>query len=141
MSTVESLYKQKWAEVEFDSDKNAIVVHWDGFVSIEQFKETMLKALDAFYEKGALHWLIDQTNRQAVHPTINEWVIEQFYPLLIDAAKPKSRMAVVVSKDVFGRFSMRNQTDGLVSKYEGKMIPYKYFKSVAEAAEWLENLH
>jgi hypothetical protein len=47
----------------------------------------------------------------------------------------------VVSKDVFGRFSMRNQTDGLVSKYEGKMIPYKYFKSVAEAAEWLENLH
>jgi hypothetical protein len=135
---METVHEAKWATVQYDPQLNAIIVVWQGFVNMEGFKETMMAALDAFYDKDALYWLIDQTERQAIHPTINEWVVESFYPLLIDAAKAKSKMAVIVSKDVFGRFSMRNQTDSLLSKYDKQMIPYQYFKTQDEATQWLQ---
>ncbi len=97
----------------------------------------MLKALEFYIEKKAKHWIIDQTERQAVHPKVNEWVLEEFYPKLLEVAQKDARMAVIVPKDVFGRFSMNNQTESLTKKYD-EMIPYHYFQSFSEVEKWLE---
>ncbi|AFM04067.1 hypothetical protein Fleli_1657 [Bernardetia litoralis DSM 6794] len=132
----ESLYKQSNVEVSYDTDNSAIYIYWKGFVMLDDFKDAMLKALDFYTEKKALHWIIDQTERQAVHPKVNEWVLEEFYPKLLDATQKDAKMAVIVPKDVFGRFSMKNQTEGLTKKFE-EMIPYQYFQSFSEVVRWL----
>ncbi len=132
----ESLYKQPNVEISHDTTNSAIYIYWKGFVMLDDFKKAMLKALDFYQEKQALHWIIDQTERQAVHPKVNEWVLEEFYPKLLEVAQKDAKMAVIVPKDVFGRFSMKSQTDSLTKKYE-EMIPYQYFQSLSEAVKWL----
>lgn len=133
----ESLYKQPNVEVFHDTITSAIYIYWKGFVMVEDFKKAMLKALEFYIEKKAKHWIIDQTERQAVHPKVNEWVLEEFYPKLLEVAQKDARMAVIVPKDVFGRFSMNSQTESLTKKYE-EMIPYQYFQSLSEVLKWLE---
>lgn len=132
----ESLYKQPNVEIFYDKENSAIYIHWKGFVMLDDFKKAMLKALEFYIEKNALHWIIDQTERQAVHPKVNEWVLEELYPKLYAAAGRDAKMAVIVPKDVFGRFSMKSQTESLTKKYE-EMIPYQYFQSLSEATRWL----
>jgi hypothetical protein len=132
----ESLYKQPNVEVSYDTDNSAIYIYWKGFVMVDDFQKAMLKALDFYTEKKALHWIIDQTERQAVHPKVNEWVLEEFYPKLLEVAQKNAKMAVIVPKDVFGRFSMKSQTESLTKKFE-EMIPYQYFQSFLEATRWL----
>ncbi|PIY08710.1 MAG: hypothetical protein COZ18_10910 [Flexibacter sp. CG_4_10_14_3_um_filter_32_15] len=132
----ESLYKQPNVEISHDAANSAIYIYWKGFVMLDDFKKAMLKALDFYQEKQALHWIIDQTERQAVHPKVNEWVLEEFYPKLLEMAQKDAKMAVIVPKDVFGRFSMKSQTDSLTKKYE-EMIPYQYFQSLSETEKWL----
>jgi hypothetical protein len=132
-----TLLQERHATVEYDKENDAICITWRGLIMLEDFKSTMHAALEAFHEHKAKHWIIDQTMRQAVHPDINEWVVESFYPLMIDAKQEDSKIAVIVSKDVFARFSMRNQTDSLVGKYEGKMLPFGYFDSLTDTKEWL----
>lgn len=134
-SSKESLYKQPNVEVFFYKEHSAIYVYWTGFVMLDDFKKAMLKALEFYKEKHAKHWLIDQTERQAVHPKVNEWVLEEFYPKLLEVAQKDAKMAVIVPKDVFGRFSMKSQTESLTKKYE-EMIPYQYFQSLSEATKW-----
>ncbi len=134
--SIESLYKQPNVEISYDKENSAIYIYWKGFVMLDDFKKAMLKALDFYIEKKALHWIIDQTERQAVHPKVNEWVLEEFYPKLYVAAGKDAKMAVIVPKDVFGRFSMKSQTESLTKKYE-EMIPYQYFQSLSEAVRWL----
>ena len=132
----ESLYKQSNVEIFQDTTSSAIYIHWKGFVMLDDFKKAMLKALSFYSERKASHWIIDQTERQAVHPKVNEWVLEEFYPKLLEVAQKDAKMAVIVPKDVFGRFSMKSQTDSLTKKYEN-MIPYQYFQSLSEAVKWL----
>ena len=131
----ESLYKQPNVEIYYDTEHSAIYIYWKGFVMLDDFKIAMLKALEFYQEKNAKHWLIDQTERQAVHPKVNEWVLEEFYPKLLKVAEKDAKMAVIVPKDVFGRFSMNSQTESLTKKY-AEMIPYQYFKSLSEATKW-----
>ncbi len=132
----QSLYKQPNVEIFYDKENSAIYVYWKGFVMVDDFKSAMIKALDFYTEKKALHWIIDQTERQAVHPKVNEWVLEEFYPKLLEVAQKDAKMAVIVPKDVFGRFSMTSQTESLTKKFE-EMIPYHYFQSLSEAIRWL----
>ncbi len=131
----ESLYKQNQVEIFHDTDNSAIYIYWKGFVMLDDFKKAMLKALDFYIKKNTLHWIIDQTERQAVHPKVNEWVLEELYPKIYEAAKKDAKMAVIIPKDVFGRFSMNKQTEGLTQKYK-EMIPYQYFESLKEAIKW-----
>ena len=132
----ELLYKQTNVEISYNKTNSAIYIYWKGFVMLDDFKKAMLKALSFYIEKNAIHWIIDQTERQAVHPKVNEWVLEDFYPKLLEVAQKDAKMAVIVPKDVFGRFSMKSQTERLTKKFE-EMIPYKYFQSFAEVAKWL----
>lgn len=132
----ELLYKKPNVEIFYDTTSSSIYVYWKGFVMVEDFKKAMLKALEFYIEKKALHWIIDQTERQAVHPKVNEWVLEEFYPKLLEVARKEAKMAVIVPKDVFGRFSMKNQTESLTKKFE-EMIPYQYFQSLSEVEKWL----
>ncbi|WP_338760018.1 hypothetical protein WAF17_12795 [Bernardetia sp. ABR2-2B] len=132
----ESLYKQPNVEISHDTINSAIYIYWKGFVMLDDFKKAMRKALGFYQEKNALHWIIDQTERQAVHPKVNEWVLEEFYPKLLEVAQKDAKMAVIVPKDVFGNFSMKSQTESLNKKFE-EMIPYQYFQSFSEVTKWL----
>ncbi|MCC5946126.1 MAG: hypothetical protein JJT94_14445 [Bernardetiaceae bacterium] len=133
-----TLLQERHATVEYDKESKAICITWRGFIMLDDFKNTMLTALEAFHEHRAKHWIIDQTMRQAVQPAINEWVINEYYPMMIDAKQEDSKIAVIVSKDVFARFSMRNQADSLVGKYEGRMLPFGYFESLTDTKKWLQ---
>ena len=132
----EQLYKKKFASICFETESKSIEIVWNGFVKLEEFKEAMNAALDFYYEKNATNWLIDQTNRQAVPASVNEWVVNEFFPRLLDAATPGCKIATIVSKDVFSRFTMRTQTDSLLSKYDKKMVPFEYFQNESEAYLW-----
>ncbi|WP_375558821.1 hypothetical protein ACE193_13870 [Bernardetia sp. OM2101] len=132
----ESLYKQSNVEISHDTIHSAIYIYWKGFVMLDDFKKAMRKALEFYQDKNATHWIIDQTERQAVHPKVNEWVLEEFYPKLLEVAQKDAKMAVIVPKDVFGRFSMKNQTESLTKKFT-EMIPYQYFQTFSEVVKWL----
>jgi hypothetical protein len=132
----ESLYKQSNVGVSYDTENSAIYIYWKGFIMLDDFKKAMLKALEFYTDKNAKYWIIDQIERQAVHLTVNEWVLEEFYPKLLAVAQKDAKMAVIVPKDVFGRFSMKNQTESLTKKFT-EMIPYQYFQSFSEAIKWL----
>lgn len=131
------VFKSKSAHVTYDPSTRIIKIIWTGFVRLEDFKQAMLAAFDAFVINDAYHWLIDQTNRQAVSNDINEWVVKEIFPKMIEAAKPFTRTATVLSKDVFGRFTMKTQATNLVETFQEKVIPFQYFENAEEAQKWL----
>ncbi len=134
---MEKLFQSKSAAVFFDEASGILKIVWKGFVRFDEFKNIMDNALELFIQKNARHWLIDQTERQAVSNEINEWVVNDFFKRLLDAATPVTCLATVVSKDVFGRHTMKTQTNNIVKTYNEKVVPFEYFDSEIEAQKWL----
>ena len=134
---MEKLLQSKSAVIFFDEQNSLIKIVWKGFVRFEEFKEVMNNALEFFIEKKAVHWLIDQTERQAVSNEINEWVVNDFFKRLLENASHVTCIATILSKDVFGRHSMKTQTNNLVKTYNENVVPFEYFDNETEAVKWL----
>jgi hypothetical protein len=134
---MENLYQSKSAKIYFDEAAAVIKIVWSGFVRFEEFKDVMENALNFFIEKNAIHWLIDQKERQAVSNEINNWVVNDFFKRLLDAATPITCVATIVSKDVFGRHTMKTQTTEIVKTYNERVVPFEYFDNEFDAMRWL----
>jgi hypothetical protein len=127
------LHKNENLTIEYSQEGEYLVTSWNGFTSYETFAEGIDQIMTYFYEKKARGLLIDTTQHKGVEPKGQQYAAAQLndYMRLYGAVN----QAIVVSKDVFARFSVKNFTKQLAAN-EG-IFQQKYFDNLQEAKKWL----
>ncbi len=121
------------AILEFNEPLNSMEVYWKGYTKSGQYREMMEKAYDAIVQHGATQWLSDMTNSGVSSTEDQQWVMTEFIPKCAKAGV--TRVAIVLSKDVFARF----YADKFKSSLSEHASFDKYFATREKAHEWLKS--
>lgn len=120
-------------ECYYNEEIETIVSVYQGFLSIDEFKENAQKAIDIRAEKKCKKELVNTENLEIMLKEIQEWLNDYWFPT---SEKQGLRyMAFIKPKSVFGDLSVR--ATNAASEMKGA-IEIAYFESIEEAKEWLE---
>ncbi|MEJ8758352.1 hypothetical protein WG947_15165 [Pontibacter sp. H259] len=130
---METLYfENENVRVSYDETTGLGTAVWQGFQSSEQFRSNGLKCLQLMNEKGLTRWLADSRKMKAIRLQDQQWVIEEFVPMLLSS--PLRRMANLVSEDIFNKMAFEQMI-----RRSGDLGDFRLneFEDKAAALDWL----
>lgn len=119
--------------ISYDPEQQLGMAVWNGFLSSEEFRESVEICLNLMNDQKLLRWLGDNRKLRAIRQTDQDWFVEHILPKL--AAGTLRRNASVVSEDLFNRMAVEQ----IIKRAEnlGDMS-LRDFDSVEDAMAWLQ---
>lgn len=131
-------FEDNLASVGFDKDTDATYMIFKDNVSSDQFIDVhkkvveMLNIMDSCSGKH----LVDTQPIKTVSLEGQKWVAENVVPVMQKKGKlPKAQIALVMSKDVFGQFAVKN-----ITKKTDEISEVNFFETTDEAKKWLKSI-
>lgn len=123
----------KESGVYFNTEIQAVVVTYSGFLTTEQFKEIAEELQKLRVKNHSTKQLSNIEEMGVLTPEIQNWLHDVWFPKAKSAGL--KHLAFVVPKSVFGKWSMNAITkdDRLVHG-----LDIQYFSSLEEARSWLK---
>ena len=128
-------YKDELGYVGYDSKDDytfmefARNVETDGFIKLHEKVVDMLKSMSTYSGKH----LVDTSRIKTISLEGQAWVVENVVPLIQKKSRSdKALIAVVLSKDVFGKFAAEN-----ISRKTNEISDTVFFKSHEDALAFL----
>jgi hypothetical protein len=135
-----SVLAGKTIEVKYHSGQNYLEIYYQGGITpSEEFREASEKSLKFAIEKSVKRWFIDQTN-MSIHPNDQKWFFEDFQPRLGQALGEGRRTAIVLAKNLFTEFSIKQENKRLLEKKAPEEMQVYFSKTREDALNWLLNL-
>lgn len=103
----------------------------DAAVSAPELQEIYEQVLAAMRRLGLNKLLSNHAQRHPIPATIQQWLTQEWVPKAIREAG-YGYCAIVESQEAMGRLAAR-----AIGSDIGKLISFRYFPTVAEAAQWL----
>ncbi len=125
-------FESKYVEVLFDESINTGIGNWNGFVSGEEYKTGLNKALELLKEKKTHKWIGNLSNMEAITEEDQRWANEVWFPNALAAGM--KRLGVVVSKDIFNQMSVEE----MLNKVESLDLVTQYFDNLENAKAWMK---
>jgi hypothetical protein len=115
-------------------DAQFAIMSWNGTITGEEYKNAHQNIYSTIAEYEVSKWIFDyQKSRKILYEDL-VWTVSDWLPkLLADFSKIISKIAVVVSKNVFSKVSIKI----IAYQIAKKGIDVAYFNNREEAAEWL----
>ena len=76
----ESIYLSEYADVFYISSKNVVLVRWKNYCELENYREVLIKALEAIKEHEECEYVADTRSGFEDNPLDTKWVSEYFMP-------------------------------------------------------------
>jgi len=102
------------------------------YVYGKELQELLLKGTELLKEKGAIKWLSDDRNSNAIRKADAEWGASVWFPLTVQYGW--KYWAIVQPEKLIGQLDMKRR----IEQYAEKGITAKMFSDLDEALEWLE---
>jgi len=125
------LYTNDFCKIFYNSTKNYLSIHWNGFPPSNDFREACMKILDFIkkYQTGKL--LTDNRNAKLFSVDDQKWLNNEWLPKAIKAGYYCS--ATLINEDVFVKTAIAN----IINKRNQDNVKAKVFISEDEAINWL----
>ena len=107
---------------------------WHKYCKGDEFREPMLKAVEAFEEHRCTKWLSDDRDFAGpLDPEDWKWGEVYFTDRIVEVGWKYS--AMVMPKEAFAQIS----TTALIHYFDAKGVEAKFFTSLEEARQWLDS--
>lgn len=127
---MKKLLDESYVLVQFDEENSVIEIIWKKFAMSKQYRNAIQTAYNAVVTYQASSWLSDMTNAGVVAMEDQKWMKEEMIPKGIEAGV--SKIAVVVSKDVFSQIFLRSIDTKLTT------FTKEHFENIKEARAWVK---
>ncbi len=132
-------FQSPHVNVYWESTPPCVHTEWHGFVTNDNLKGGLLKAVELAKEKKAWCWLSDLTDMHVYDMDDQDWIIKEFFPLLLSIGI--ERLAFIKPKLPVTKMSI----DRIMKACDPKNEKSRIFDTLEDAYQWLEtcspNLH
>lgn len=125
-------YEKPHLTICYDGGRNVGKSVWNGFVSGEAYRQSMMACVRLMTEQNVRYWIADDREMKAIRLKDQEWSNAVLMPQLANSSLKK--MALVVSRDMFNQIAI----DHIINQ-AGSTIGFeiRYFKDPKPAEAWL----
>ncbi|RLD40099.1 MAG: hypothetical protein DRI86_15905 [Bacteroidetes bacterium] len=133
---MENYFEDKYAIVYHAPAIKAVLVEWKSFktIPIEDYKQVFNKAQELLIANRPENFIADNRLQGIINPEQRKWLEEVSLPE--SARIGMKRIAVISDMNVFKRYYL-NKLLASVNKFK---IPFKIFKEIDLAIEWIKKL-
>ena len=126
------IFKNNHLTLYYNAERRMGRALWDGFLSGEIFRTSMLACAQLIEERKPLTWLADNRKMKAIRQKDQDWFEQVMFPIFI--ASPLEKMATLVSEDIFNQMAIETlHTLGTpLVRFETR-----FFHSEERALQWL----
>ncbi len=117
--------------VYWESNPPCVHTEWHGFVSHDNLKEGLLKAVELAQDKKASCWLSDLTDMHVYEMDDQQWIINEFFPLILSIGI--QRLAFIKPKLPVTKMSI----DRIMKSCDPKKEKSAMFDNFPDAYKWL----
>jgi hypothetical protein len=115
----------------FDESVPCVVMEWDGYATVEQFRTGNEEVLALIRERGARKLLGELRSFTLIHRESQEWLNETWIPRAIDTGL--RACALVMPVFYFNRVAVEQVTERIGSP----ALRVSFFQETISAREWL----
>jgi hypothetical protein len=126
-------WQKKNASVEHLTDKETMLLTWNGFQSHAALTEAMNTAYDLIMAKGLKFWISDHRNLEVLSPENQKWINEHFIPKLLSSTTIK-KVAIIIGDKMFTNASM----EAVKKRATESTLPVESFGNIDQAFAWFE---
>jgi hypothetical protein len=125
-------YDKPHLTVTHDTDLDAVVMDWDGFVKGQEYRDSLEAGLELVQQERATNWLADLREMGTVDTDDQEWTNQDWFPRAMDSTL--KHMAIIKPEDVVADMSV----DKIMQEVGDGDFRSHYFDNRDEAEEWLQ---
>jgi hypothetical protein len=126
------LFQNENLRIEEDTDVPCLVITWSGYTNDKQFMTCVDKIVEITIDKRPQKTLSDMSRHKGISPTAQNYATEKSKEITRIVGEIKR--ALVLPKDIFGQFSVKNVNNRAVN--EDHQIR-RSFDNFEEAKQWL----
>lgn len=125
-------YEKPHLTICYDKGRNVGKSVWNGFVSGEEYRQSMMACVRLMTEQNVRYWMADDREMKAIRLKDQEWSNTVLMPKLANSSLKK--MALVVSRDMFNQIAV----DRIIGQARNAIgFEIRYFKDPKPAEAWL----
>ncbi len=122
------ILEKNYLVLEVDKNHDCLIQHWKGFATSEQFRDGVLKALDAIKQHRVARMISDTKNQAIVKKEESDFAASLVPEFIKNGMKS---FAFVVPSSVFTQLALDK------FKKESTSFPIQYFDDLDKAKEWI----
>lgn len=119
------------------NEDDIAIMSWNGSITGEEYKNAHENIYGSIVEYEINKWIFDYQQSKKILYQDLVWTISEWLPkLLANFSEIMSKIAVVVSKDIFSKVSVKI----IAYQIAKKGIDVAYFNNQEEASNWLNEI-
>ncbi|WP_125077735.1 STAS/SEC14 domain-containing protein [Rufibacter latericius] len=124
---------ESYLQLDTDRLHLLLVLHWQGFVPSEVYREGLQEALQVTRKGGLQSWVMDMKHMKVIRQADQEWTIATWFPTF--QLLGIRRLAFVVSDDIFNQMAVSSMVATLRPKMRTEV---EYFQELNSALRWAQ---
>lgn len=128
------IYQTSKIEYYADSSKEMLISYAKAFSDEDEYRINMQACADLCAEHKLCYIIFESTNFKGTSPQNQKWVAEYLIPYFKKVGV--KAITLVMSKDIFGKFSLNNMAKNSDLAYTGG-LPFQFTDNFDDSYEWI----
>ncbi|KAA3436611.1 hypothetical protein [Rufibacter hautae] len=124
---------ESYLQMETDRLHLLLVLHWQGFVPSDAYRDGMTEALQVSRKTSLQSWVMDMKHMKVIRQADQEWTLNTWFPQF--QLLGIKRLAFVISDDIFNQMAVSSMVATLRPKFHSEV---EYFQEVNSAMRWAQ---
>lgn len=129
----EVLHQDKHLNIEYIPSQHALIMIWEGYTNDDIYREAIDRIIDFMEKYDITKTLHDVSKHKGISPEAQEYATKR--SLEFSQKNWNVKRALVLSKDIFAKFSTENFVKTVTEKGENQHR--EFFESLEDAKKWL----
>ncbi len=118
-----------------ETEDEIAIMKWLGLAKTDNYRAGHNQFTELLKESPSKLWLFDYQQGKVIDVKDQGWTVEEWFPEALEVIeKDLQKIAVIMSKDIFNKVSVRIITDKISKQFD---MDIAFFESSEDAKEWL----
>lgn len=118
-----------WHEI--DKAHRLLILHCQGFISSEMYREGLQEAIQLSRKEYILNWVMNTKHMKVIRQADQDWTMRHWFSQFQLLGIKK--LGIVVSEDIFNQMAISGMVAALRPEFKGEV---EYFQEFASAVQW-----
>ncbi|WP_157593161.1 hypothetical protein [Rufibacter tibetensis] len=124
---------EPYLHLETDRLHHSLVLHWNGFVPSEVYRDGLMEAIQDSRKEGIQSWVMNMKHMKVIRQADQEWTLSTWFPQF--QLLGVKRLAFVVSDDIFNQMAVSSMIATIRPRFHAEL---EYFQELDSAVRWAQ---
>lgn len=124
---------EPFVHFEIDRGRRLLLLHWQGFVPSDDYREGLLEAIQISKQENIRSWILNTRRMKVIRQSDQDWTVNVWFPQFKQLGL--EHLCILISEDIFNQMA--------ISSMVAKMRPQlqnepQYFHELEAAYKWIQ---